>query len=176
MIRVGRLPGERWADFRGLRLEALQKEPVAFGSSYEEELVLGEEEWRRRIKNVFFAVEGGTPVGMTSLVFGDRIKTRHIAHIFSVYVRPDRRGLGLGKKMLDRALAEARRRRRVVKVQLSVNPSAKAAVALYKRAGFKVTGRAHKELKVGNRYHDLLYMELQVGRRKMRAKRTSSIP
>lgn len=159
-----RLPEEQWRKYRKLRLEALKTEPSAFGSSFEEELKLGEGTWQKRIRGVLFAVSGGEPVGLLSYVFDDRPKTRHIAHIYSVYVTPKYRGRGIGTMLLKRAMAEIRRNRDAAKAQLSVNPLLLPAVALYKRAGFQVVGRPRNELRVGNKFFDLLLMEKEIRR------------
>lgn len=159
MIRANRLPENRWKDYKKIRLEALRAEPAAFGSSYEEELELSEEEWRKRMKNVLFAVEARVPVGMMSYVFNTRLKTSHIASIYGVYVTPKYRGRGIGGKLMDAVMEEIKGKGGIIKVQLSVNPGCRPAVRLYKRVGFIVTGRARKELKIGNRFYDLLYME-----------------
>ena len=159
-----RLPEEQWRKYRKLRLEALKTEPSAFGSSFEQELKLGEGTWQKRIRGVLFAVSGGEPVGLLSYVFDDRPKTRHIAHIYSVYVTPKYRGRGIGTMLLKRAMAEIRRNRDAAKAQLSVNPLLLPAVALYKRAGFQVVGRPRNELRVGNKFFDLLLMEKEIRR------------
>ncbi len=44
MIVTKSLSPERWKEYADLRLEALKNDPLAFGSSYEEELQLREEE------------------------------------------------------------------------------------------------------------------------------------
>ena len=49
MIEIKQLPPERWQDYQKLRLEALKADPIAFGSSYEEEISRPEEFWRNRI-------------------------------------------------------------------------------------------------------------------------------
>ena len=36
-IKIGKLPEERWYMYQDLRLEALQKDSIAFSSSFEEE-------------------------------------------------------------------------------------------------------------------------------------------
>ena len=64
LIEVKKLPADRWRDCRDLRLEALKNDPMAFGSSYEEEESLSENEWRIRIKNALFALLNDKPVGM----------------------------------------------------------------------------------------------------------------
>jgi len=162
LIRIIRLPEERWKEYRKLRLEALKAEPSAFGSSLEEESGFTEDVWRKRTKGVLFAVSEGKPVGLLSYVFEDRVKTRHVAHIYSVYVTPKYRGRGIGNRLLKRALAEIRRNREAVKAQLSVNSLLRPAVAMYKKAGFEVAGKARKELKIGGRYYDLLLMEKEI--------------
>jgi RimJ/RimL family protein N-acetyltransferase len=159
LIRIRRLPADRWEDYRDLRLEALRSDPSAFGSSFEEEVTLTEDDWKRRIRNVLFAVSDDAPIGMVVCLFNDRPKTKHIAEIVGVYVGADHRGEGVGTRMLERALLLIRSKKKVVKVQLAVNPEQRAAVKLYKRAGFVVWGRTKKELKVGRQFFDMLFME-----------------
>ena len=162
MIRIGRLPERRWEEYKALRLEALLKEPSAFGSSFEEEARFPEDVWRERIGSVLFALADGRPVGLLSYVFTDRAKTRHIAHIFGVYVKPENRGKGIGRMLVRRALAEIQKKADIVKIRLDVNPLLRAAIGLYQESGFVVTGRAKNELKVGGKYFDLLSMEKEV--------------
>ena len=88
-----------------------------------------------------------------------RPKSRHIAGIYGFYVGAGYRGEGVGTKLLERALSLIRRNKRVIKVELGVNPQQRAAVRLYRKAGFIVTGRAEKELKVGRRFYGMLFME-----------------
>ena len=68
-----------------------------------------------------------------------------------IAVRPERRGQGLGKKLLDQALADARSRgaERVFLEMRFNNP----AVALYRKAGFEPIGRRkdYYRLPDGNR-------------------------
>ena len=159
LVEIRKLPDDRWKDYRDLRLEALKNDPSAFGSSLEEEEMLTEDEWKRRIQNGLFAVSEETLIGMIVYAFNRRTKTRHIAEIFGVYVSAGHRGDGFGTRMLEHALLQIRKNGRVVKVKLAVNPEQRVAVKLYKKAGFVVAGRARKELKVGRRFFDTLYME-----------------
>jgi len=162
MIRVARLPPKRWEAYKALRLEALRTDPPAFGSSVEEESRFSEDVWRERIKNVIFALSDGTPVGLLSCVYNNRTKTKHIVNIYSVYVTPGYRGQGIGHMLLDRALAEIRKKRRIIKAALSVNAQMRPAVGLYNKAGFVEVGRARNELKVAGRYYDMLLMEKDI--------------
>jgi ribosomal protein S18 acetylase RimI-like enzyme len=159
LIEIRKLPADRWKDYRNLRLESLRSDPSAFGSSFEEEAALTEDEWKGRIQNALFAVSDGTPIGMIVCVFNDRPKTRHVADIFGVYVRASHRGRGVGTRLLKHALSLIREKKRVVKVRLAVNPEQRAAVNMYKKAGFVAAGRRKKELKIGRRFFDMLLME-----------------
>lgn len=159
MIATRKLPGSRWNELKELRLESLRNDPTAFGSSFGEDARLTAEAWRRRVRNTIFALADGAPVGMISCVFNSRPKTKHVADIYGVYVRPMHRRQGVAKRLLDAALSEARGRKGVVKLRLTVNPVHTPAVRLYEGAGFVVVGRAKKELKVGRKYFDLLHME-----------------
>jgi ribosomal protein S18 acetylase RimI-like enzyme len=149
LVTIGKLPADRWREYRDLRLEALRREPTAYGSSTEETNRLTEKEWRRRIKSVLFALSDDKPVGMIVYVFNQRLKSRHIAEIYGFCLNADYRGEGLGTRLLERALSLIQKNKRIVKVQLAVNPEQRYAVEIYRKAGFVVTGRAEKELKVG---------------------------
>jgi ribosomal protein S18 acetylase RimI-like enzyme len=159
LIEIRKLPADRWKEYRDLRLEALKMEPSAYGSSFEEAKRHKEELWRERIKSVLFALSDDRPVGMVVYVFGEGLKSRHIAEIFGFYVSPDHRGQGVGTRLLERAIAQIRRNRRIIKVKLAVNPEQRTAVRLYQKAGFVVTGSVEKELKVGRKYYGMLFME-----------------
>lgn len=111
------------------------------------------------MKDVIFALADGVPVGMLSIAFNARVKQKHAARIYGVYVTPGRRRAGIGKALLKAALSEAREHGGIVKVQLNVVPDMRAAVALYEGAGFRTVGRAKKEIRVGRRYYDVLIME-----------------
>ena len=159
LVEIRKLPADRWRDFRELRLEALKRDPSAYGSSFEEEEKLKEDEWKRRTKSVLFALSDDRPVGMIVYVFNKELKARHAAEIYGFYVNADHRGEGVGTRLLERALSLIRRNKKIIKVSLAVNPEQRAAVRMYRKAGFVVSGRTEKELKVGRRFYAMLFME-----------------
>ncbi len=159
MIEIRELPADRWKDYRDLRLEALRKEPTAFGSSPEEESELAEEKWRDRIEDVLFALDDDEPVGMVAYVFEGSLKFKHIAGIYGFYVRAGHRGQGTGSRLLEEALKRIRAKKAIIKVKLAVISGQREAIRVYEKAGFVVTGRSEKDLKVGERFYTRLFME-----------------
>ncbi len=159
MIEVIKLPPDRWKEFQDLRLEALQNDPLAFGTSYEEEKDLTENEWKRRIKNTLFALSNDKLVGMIVYIIENKIKTKHIANIYGVYVKKEFRGQGAGKKLIESALKIIQKNVNVSKIKLTANPKQVAAVKLYETFGFKLVGRLKKELKINDKFYDELIME-----------------
>jgi hypothetical protein len=55
---------------------------IAFGSSYEEEIMFSDEEWVNRIKNVLFAILDDKPIRMIVYIFNKGLKIKHIANIY----------------------------------------------------------------------------------------------
>lgn len=159
MIEIGRLGPDKWDEYKKIRLEALETDPQAFGSAFEEEEKLTEEEWRRRIQGVLFAFFDGQIVGIASVVFQNRVKIGHIANIYGVYVKPAFRRKGVGKKLLEAALEEVMRNKKIDKVKLTVNPLQTEAVRLYEDMGFTAVGTMKKEIKIGDVYYDEVLME-----------------
>lgn len=159
MLTIKKLPEERWIDCRKLRLEALQQEPLAFGTSLSEAKTLSEAEWRKRIHNVWFALVEDQPVGMIGRLFDPKLKTQHIAHIFGVYVQREYRGHGIAKQLMQQVLEEIERNNQTVKIRLGVNPAQKAALQFYKNFGFEIVGKLKKELKVEGKFYDEYLLE-----------------
>lgn len=159
MVEIKKLAASRWKDYKRLRLESLKLSPLAFGSAYEEEAGLGEKEWKKHMKEVRFAMDGGVPVGMITCSFNRKVKFGHIAEIFGFYVRAGYRGKGVGAALLDHALQLARSNRGVVKVRLYVNSRQRAAYRLYEKSGFVMVAKFDREMKVGMRYYAMLAME-----------------
>ncbi len=159
MLVIDSISSDRWSEARDLRLMALKTEPTAFGSSPEEEATFSEAEWRRRTANALFAISDGKLVGSITYFSGSKIKTRHIVHIHGVFVDPNYRSRGIGRKLLETALGLIQKNGDVVKIQLTVNSRRIPAVSLYRRLGFEVVGELKKELNVGGEFQDELLME-----------------
>lgn len=162
MLEIKRLLSSRWKECRDIRLDALMKNPIAFGSSFEEENKLSQTEWKKRTKNALFAFLNNKVVGIVILVFLKQQKLKHIANIAGVYVKKEYRSQGIGKKLIEEALDEIKRNKQIIKINLNVNPDQKAAVNLYKKLGFKPIGVLKKDLFVKGKFYDELMMEKHI--------------
>ncbi len=159
MILIKPLPEDRWKDYRNLRLDALFKDPTAFGSSFEEEKKFTAATWRERMPNARFALKDDLPLGMIVIMRIGKVKLKHIANIYGVYVQQDMRDRGIGSMLVESAVEEISQWDGIVKIDLSVNSAQKPALALYTKFGFEPVGTLSKDLCVDGQYYDEVMME-----------------
>jgi RimJ/RimL family protein N-acetyltransferase len=155
--------------YRELRLVGLQAHPEAFGADYEGSAARPIEFWRERMRGgaggpqgvTYVAEAAGELIGMTSLVRNELPKTRHAAHIYGVYTRPDWRGTGVADALLDACVAYAGELGlRLLK--LGVVTSNAGAIRLYLRHGFGVYGVEPEAIHAGGLYYDELLMARRI--------------
>jgi ribosomal protein S18 acetylase RimI-like enzyme len=159
MINIQKIDEDRWPEYRDLRLNALTSEPRAYGSSYDEEIQLSEDQWKDRIKNTIFALNDDKLIGMLALVLERNQKMNHIANIFGVYVKAEFRRQHVATQLFQYVFSHLQANKNIIKIRLQVNLMQKAAVKFYKKMGFKVVGLLKKELRLETTYYDELIME-----------------
>lgn len=145
-VEVRRVVEEEWRELRELRLRALRSDPVAFGSTWEEEAARPDPFWRERAvrgassatSSQWVAVENDRRLVGTAV--GALVEDR--PHIFGMWVEPELRGRGIGGRLLDAALAWLRAASPGRAVLLDVNRKQTRAVVLYEARGFRFTGRS----------------------------------
>lgn len=151
--------------FRRVRLDALWLHPNAFGSAYEDEVVLDRAQFAARLTTPGFTRFGGFAgdelVGLVGLQMRTGIKEQHKARLFSMYVDAAHRSSGLAPRLIEAVIAGAREAGAVV-LQLSVEAGNAPAQRLYRRMGFTVYGVERRSLRVGDRYHDEELMALDL--------------
>lgn len=150
--------------YRELRLEGLQTNPEAFGSSFEEEKDISLESFASRIEGqgtfTIGAFNQGDLLGVATLVQANKMKLKHKASIFAVYVSPKKRGLGIGKQLMVEVINQAKTIVDVEQINLTVVSSNESAKGLYTSLGFRVFGTERNALKIGQQYFDEDYMVL----------------
>ena len=128
-----------------LRREALSDSPLSFSASPEDDVwssidaVL--QTMARPPGGVVFGAVDSELVGMLGIHRSTRLKERHRAHVWGVYVTPNSRGQGIAACLLDAAIAHARTLDGVASVHLSVSEATPGAQHVYEKCGFKVWGR-----------------------------------
>lgn len=161
---IQKLNPDSLAEFKKIRLEALELEPQAFGDSYSVLSKKKDNYWKKELSNrkqVWYgAFDNDMIVGIGSIKFVKTLKFDHIAHLSGIYVRKEYRGQGVGKLLFKTRIEEAFKNPYIRKIKLIVNLSQENAIGLYKSFGFRVVGKMEKEFRLGSDYFDAYLMEL----------------
>ena len=160
-IAIRRLLAADAEGYRSIRLAALADAPEAFGSDVATESASPVDAFANTLRSGYVAgaFAGERLVAIAGFRALEREKTRHRGDIWGVYVAPDARGTGIGRRLLEHVLDYARTQ--VLQVHLAVTASNAAAVALYEHLGFIRYGTEPRALKVNGRYLDEHLMVLQ---------------
>lgn len=144
--------------YRRLRLEALEREPLAFGESPAEHQSATVESIAARIGStpthdsfIVGAFAEGRLIAMAGFFRKAGAKVGHKGQIWGVYVQDAWRKKGIGRALLAQLLRQAQSHAGVEQVSLGVATGQTTAKKLYDSLGFKTEPRA---LKVGDAYID----------------------
>lgn len=134
-IKIIKLPADQWQKYRDIRLLALHTDPGAFCSTYDEEVIFSEAEWRRRIDVMWFAQRDETTVGLVGLLQREIDSYRRCGDMVSLWVEPTARGHGVGR-LLVATLQSLAVSLSLHKIALQVNKTQASALKLYEGMGF----------------------------------------
>lgn len=156
--------------FWNIRLRALRDDPESFGSSYEEILERGiagvTQSLRKRDTApddvTFGAFDGRTLVGIAGFRREEEVKKRHKGVIWGMYVPREMRGQGIGKALLEAAIAYSRTLPQLEKINLAVVLTSREARQLFISLGFEPYGLERHALKLRDRYFDQELMTLRL--------------
>jgi ribosomal protein S18 acetylase RimI-like enzyme len=156
--------------FWNIRLRALRDNPESFGASYEEILergIAGVAQGLRKRPSApegvtFGAFEGTTLVGIAGFRQEEEAKKRHKGVIWGMYVPQELRGKGIGKALLQAAIAYAKTLPGLEQINLSVVLTSKEARHLFISLGFETYGLERRALKLQDRYFDQELMVLRL--------------
>lgn len=166
-VDVRRLVPSDALAFQALRLAGLQAHPEAFGSTYDEEKdwpVERVREWlvARPDGGIFGAFENERLIGVLGLGRGQRTNFAHVGFLWGMYVQSHATGRGVGRALVEAALALARSQPGLRHITLQVSAANRPAIALYQSFGFVEIGREPDAMRVGNGFQDELRMYLPI--------------
>ena len=140
MVLVRETMTDEWQTLRDIRLAALQDAPDAFLSTYAEQIVLQEADWRRVISHggTFLAYLPDDDVSKPTGVVSGHQEVSDTVELVSMWVRPYARGYGVGEALIAAVTGWAKAKN-VASVHLWVMEENKYARMLYERCGFSST-------------------------------------
>ena len=97
-------------------------------------------------------------VGLPAYGRPDNDKLRHRAGLYQMYVAPEYRGMGLGQDLVEAVIDHASRQDGLDELYLNVTIGNLRAELLYRRCGFEPRFVDSRYMKIGDKYHDVLWM------------------
>ena len=163
---IRKLTPEDAEAFVALRHEMLTDNPLAFGSSPEDDRV-GDVGKVREIlgggaHHVIFGAFAPDLAGCVGVACASQRKAAHIAMVWGMYVSPRQRRKGIARRLLDSAIAHARTQEGVRQVQLGVSDVTPGARALYEAAGFVRWGTEPRATQYEGRFVDEHHLVLRL--------------
>jgi len=155
--------------YRQVRLEALEREPLAFTDSVAEHHAMPMESIRKHLGSsednfVLGAFIDRQLIGMAGFFRRRGEKIRHRGGIWGVYVSEQCRGKGVGRALLGELIGLVQLLPGMEQVALAVSRENVGAKTLYESLGFEVYGRERRALKIGGEYVDEELMVLYFAR------------
>lgn len=149
--------------YRALMLRGYSEHDAAFTSTFEERAGKPVEWWTRRLQDPTTVTLGAfdiseSLIGTLRLEAYQRVRERHKIQLTAMYVMRDHAGKGVGRRLLDAALAETRKLSGIELINLTVTADNLPAVRLYSKLGFQTFGRETRAVKSPNAYLDKLHM------------------
>jgi RimJ/RimL family protein N-acetyltransferase len=164
-VRIERLGSSALAAYRALMLQAYAESPDAFVATVAERESQPESFWLKRLDDragaqecSFGAFDGDELMGSATLAFEARPKTAHKASLVGMYVQPAVRQQGLGRRLVQAVLQEARSRPEARVVKLTVTDGNASAEALYARCGFRRFGIEPLAMQWQGRFFNKVHM------------------
>jgi RimJ/RimL family protein N-acetyltransferase len=161
-VHIRRLEPEDTGAYRGIRLEGLKHHPEAFGSTFEAEFTRPLAWFFDRLSQstVFGAFWRTELLGAAGFAVRSGEKEAHKGLLWGMYVRPQARGAGVARRLVEAVIEYARPR--VELLQLSVVVGNERARRLYAGLGFVEYGIERNSLKHNGRYYDEILMALDL--------------
>jgi RimJ/RimL family protein N-acetyltransferase len=151
--------------YKQVRLHGLKESPQAFSADYELSALQPVEHFAARLKNevdafVIGAFRDGQLVGIGGFYREDGPKLRHKGTIWGVYVLPEHRSGGLGRKLIEDIIANATAVPDLQQINITVTAANERARQLYLSMGFEPWGLERRALWIEGSFYDDMHMVL----------------
>ena len=165
-MEIRKLTSDDAEVYWNLRLEALQQDPEAFATTYED--AISRVDPLKSVASKMAADDSATLgafidnelVGVMTITQEGAPKLRHRVNLFAVYVTPEVRGKRVGTALLQEVVKYTKQMPLVEKINLTVVSTNETAIKLYEKVGFKSFGLEHQAMKMNDSYVDEVYMSL----------------
>jgi RimJ/RimL family protein N-acetyltransferase len=169
-MQIRQLERDDALPYHVLRLRMLRLYPDAFTSSYKEDslkplawaerrITPGDESPHDFVLGAF--ADSGEMIGSVGLAVETRMKQRHKALLFGMYVAPEAGSQGIGRALLSACLDRVRGIPGLEQIYLTVTASNDRARKLYEAAGFATFGIEERAIKVGSAYFAKAHMVMR---------------
>jgi GNAT superfamily N-acetyltransferase len=142
-VSIRRLTPDDAEAYFALRLRCMHDAALQFRSAPEDVVREGLAHWTARLasddERIVGVFDGKVLIGIGGITRDWRVKLRHKALLFGMFVAPDATGRGIGLAIVNALIDEARGF--VSSLHLTLMADNDRALALYERAGFTVYGR-----------------------------------
>ena len=159
-MRIRELIKSDAAEFRGLRLRALEEYPTIFSASYEVEREWPVERFADRLADIPGSEDaftlgcfvGGGLVGSISFFRYEGRKLMHIGRIVAAHVAAEHQGRGYGRAMVEDVLRRARQMSGLSAIHLTATTTNDRAISMYESFGFEICGTTPRAMFVDGQY------------------------
>ncbi|ADU28566.1 GNAT family N-acetyltransferase [Evansella cellulosilytica] len=147
------------AEFLDIRLNALKSNPEAFATTYKELMDSGNplEQLKKQLKSdqsfTYGAFINKQLVAIATIRLYAIEKMKHKGMLLGMFVSDQTRGLGVGKRLMQEVVKEARKIG-LEQIQLMVVTTNKAGKAFYESLGFETYGIENNAMKYNGEYWD----------------------
>ncbi|MCB0755450.1 MAG: GNAT family N-acetyltransferase [Flavobacteriales bacterium] len=163
-MEIRKLVDNDFEQWNAMRTIALELAPSSFGASNEDE-----QPHRKGLFERNTTLEGhfiigvfnqDQLIGIAGFYRSHQPKVRHKGTVWSVFIHPDQRGKGLGKKLMEETIRSAFEFDGLERILLGASARNQVAISLYKSLGFKEYGCEPRCLKIDDNYFDEVLMAL----------------
>ena len=166
MVSSRKLTLSDFGAWNKVRAEALDFEPMAFGRSNADEEAHREQLFKNNIgrddRFIIGLFDGDTLIAIGGFFRHEPVKAFHKGIIWSVFVKPEYQGKGIGRKLMEVVLSEATVMDGLESILIGVSSNNPPAINLYKNLGFVEYGREQNCLKHDGKYVDQILMRMAV--------------